>query len=304
MDTKKDISPDVNTGDKSIGHTEPVAFSIDNKAQNTKAVSLLKRTQKIVTAIYMVTECIEDAEPMKNSLRTSSLDLLKTIGITDNKTAIKTNFEIESAEQMTRSILSLLEISQIVGLVGTMNSGILMRELTKLSSDLAMLRNQNNKSLFTVEGLRSLDVERADFLKNFTFNSQEILKDGPIESLEEDNILKIFLNKSNGQGHQSNPVRDFSKGQNNIKNIKDTNLESKKDKLVGQSKKIDIAIKNERRNSILLALKNNSSVTVKDISLIVKNCSEKTLQRELTALVKDKILKKTGEKRWSRYSLI
>lgn len=304
MDTKKDISPDINTGDKTIGQTDPVAFSIDNKAQNTKAVSLLKRTQKIVTAIYMVTECIEDGEPMKNSLRTSSLDLLKTIGITDNKTSIKTNFEIESAEQITRSLLSLLEISQIVGLVGSMNSSILMRELTKLSSDLAMLRIQNNKSLFTIEGLKSLDVERADFLKNFTFNSQDSLKDSSVEVPEENNLLKIFLNKSNGQGHQPNTQKDFYKGHDNTKNIKDTNPEPKKDKLIGQSKKIDIAIKNERRNSILLALKNNNSVTVKDIASLVKNCSEKTLQRELTALVKDNILKKTGEKRWSKYSLV
>lgn len=304
MDTKKDISSNANTEYINDNKVAPEGFSVTNKAENNKLYSLLKRTQKIVTAIYMVTECIEDGEPMKNALRTSSLDLLKTVGITDNKTSIKTNFEIESAEQTTRSLLSLLEISQIVGLVGTMNSSILMRELTKLSSDLAMLRNQNNKSLFTVEGLRSLDVERADFLKNFTFNSQEILKDVPAEIKEEDNILKIFLNKSNGQGHQPNPAKDFGKGHNNIKNVKDTNPEPKKDKLVGQSKKIDIAIKNERRNSILLALKNNNSVTVKDISLIVKNCSEKTLQRELTALVKDNILKKTGEKRWSRYSLV
>ncbi|MBP6854629.1 MAG: hypothetical protein KBD26_00850 [Candidatus Pacebacteria bacterium] len=304
MDIKKDISSNSHIENRNEGEIGSPVFSVENKAQNTKASSLLKRTQKIVTALYMVTECIEDGEPMKSSLRTSSLDLLKTIGLTDNKTAIKTNFEIESAEQIIRSLLSFLEISQIVGLIGTMNSSVLMRELTKLSSDLAMLRIQNNKSVFTIEGLKSLDLERADFLKNFTFGPSEEFKSEPTEISEENNLLKIFLNKSNGQGQSGPATNDFYKGHTNTKNIKDINTESKKDKQAGQSKKVDIAIKNERRNSILLALKNNNSVTVKDISLVVKNCSEKTLQRELTALVKDNILKKTGEKRWSKYSLI
>jgi hypothetical protein len=33
------------------------------------------------------------------------------------------------------------------------------------------------------------------------------------------------------------------------------------------------------------------------------NCGEKTLQRELASLVKEGVLKKTGSKRWSRYSV-
>jgi hypothetical protein len=42
---------------------------------------------------------------------------------------------------------------------------------------------------------------------------------------------------------------------------------------------------------------------IKDVSPLVTGCSEKTIQRELSAMVRSGILKKVGEKRWSRYSL-
>ena len=42
---------------------------------------------------------------------------------------------------------------------------------------------------------------------------------------------------------------------------------------------------------------------IKEVSNIVPDVSEKTIQRELLNLVSEGVLKKTGEKRWSKYSL-
>ena len=42
---------------------------------------------------------------------------------------------------------------------------------------------------------------------------------------------------------------------------------------------------------------------IKDIVMSITGCSEKTIQRELSALVAQGVLKKIGEKRWSRYEL-
>lgn len=59
-----------------------------------------------------------------------------------------------------------------------------------------------------------------------------------------------------------------------------------------------------RRATILDVLKDGKEMAIKDIASFVVGCSEKTVQRELAALVSDGILKKEGEKRWSRYSTI
>ena len=67
-------------------------------------------------------------------------------------------------------------------------------------------------------------------------------------------------------------------------------------------------LKGQRRTEILSIIKANSNgATITDIkaktfgSLI--SCGEKTLQRELIDMLKDGVLKKTGEKRWSKYFL-
>jgi hypothetical protein len=37
---------------------------------------------------------------------------------------------------------------------------------------------------------------------------------------------------------------------------------------------------------------------------MIKDCSEKTIQRELIVLVSEKVVKKEGERRWSVYSIV
>jgi len=61
--------------------------------------------------------------------------------------------------------------------------------------------------------------------------------------------------------------------------------------------------KNTRQEAILSIIKNKKEVMIKDISSQFNGYSDKTIQRELFGMVKDGILIKSGEKRWSRYSL-
>ena len=61
--------------------------------------------------------------------------------------------------------------------------------------------------------------------------------------------------------------------------------------------------KGNRSETILKILKKKDNLTVKDIAQVISDCSEKTIQRELLALVEKSVLKKVGERRWSRYSL-
>lgn len=62
--------------------------------------------------------------------------------------------------------------------------------------------------------------------------------------------------------------------------------------------------KDLRRNMILDFIKGHNDVSIKDIVPNITGCSEKTVQRELIMLINSGQIKKTGERRWSRYSLI
>lgn len=61
--------------------------------------------------------------------------------------------------------------------------------------------------------------------------------------------------------------------------------------------------KDDRQSKIISLLKNQSGLTIKDFLKVIEGCSEKTIQRELSDLVNRGIVKKEGERRWSKYSL-
>ena len=61
--------------------------------------------------------------------------------------------------------------------------------------------------------------------------------------------------------------------------------------------------KNSRQNVIIALLKRKKEIMIKDVSPLIGGCGEKTIQRELSTMVQAGILRKMGEKRWSRYTL-
>ncbi|MBP6860266.1 MAG: hypothetical protein KBC38_01745 [Candidatus Pacebacteria bacterium] len=58
-----------------------------------------------------------------------------------------------------------------------------------------------------------------------------------------------------------------------------------------------------RRNLILDVLKEKGSAYIKDVSTTIRGVSEKTVQRELQALVQEGVVKQEGKRRWTTYSL-
>jgi hypothetical protein len=80
-------------------------------------------------------------------------------------------------------------------------------------------------------------------------------------------------------------VKD-NKGQN--KSVKDNASFSQ-----GQSK---------RAGLILEFVRKHKNVSIKDIAKVIRDCSEKTIQRELAFLIQQGLVQKQGERRWSIYS--
>lgn len=59
----------------------------------------------------------------------------------------------------------------------------------------------------------------------------------------------------------------------------------------------------DRESKIIEVVKNKVKVSIKDISDAMPETGEKTIQRALISLVTRGVLKKEGERRWSRYAL-
>lgn len=59
-----------------------------------------------------------------------------------------------------------------------------------------------------------------------------------------------------------------------------------------------------RQNTIIEVIRKGGALGIRDIAAHIPGCGEKTVQRELAALVNSGVLKKQGEKRWSTYALV
>ncbi len=60
----------------------------------------------------------------------------------------------------------------------------------------------------------------------------------------------------------------------------------------------------KRQEEILSVIKDKGEVYIKDISTLLREYSEKTIQRELSSLVAGGVLEKKGDKRWTTYRFI
>lgn len=59
----------------------------------------------------------------------------------------------------------------------------------------------------------------------------------------------------------------------------------------------------DRESKIIDVVRSKGRVSIKDITDALPTVGEKTVQRALVSLVSRGVLKKEGERRWSRYTL-
>ena len=193
----------------------------------------IKKTEKLVSALYLITSFFADLEPMKWRLRELGNKLLGA----------------KEGKSLVQEILSLLNVAKNSGLVSDMNYNIIYKEFSNLIS-----LGDNLADLLKIEERPQAQVtlERLPQTTEAPVIKDKIYKPEPKE-----------------------PLKDGA-----------------------------VAVKKNGRQSVILGLlKKKGEIMIKDVSPLIEGVSEKTIQRELLALVKGGVLRKEGEKRWSRYSL-
>jgi hypothetical protein len=231
---------------------------------------ILKKTEKIASAVYLVTSFFDEKEPLKWRLRTLSSNLLSSsLLIKDNPPSLNDKAVIDVQNNLLE-MDSLFLIAKNSGLVSANNQEILSSEFQKFVASISGTTQNLEDSR---KGLLSKDffgssVSRSNYFPEIkTSSNQEIIKDKTDET----------------------PVIDKGHRPNEPKQLKEYSVVAVK--------------KNSRQSTIISLLKRKKEIMIKDVSPLINGCSEKTIQRELMAMVQNGTLRKIGEKRWSRYSL-
>lgn len=249
--------------------TLPVLYS--PKKSYTK---FSNKTNKLVTALYMVTDIMDKDEPLRSKLR-----ILGTNIVSD------TYEETKGITVKIDEVLSFLEIGATLGMISPMNHSILKKEFIDLRQ--SILESEKNSG-FWGDGKTLSDF----------------IKEEP--SLEE----KSMATSPRYIGHVKQARIGVQKGStlmkalsDRIPSLSDTKTQSHD---VLKKNRQDEIIKIIRSKGEILGA-NFNGLTITDIRTFatgpLTSCGEKTIQRELVSMVKENVLKKSGSKRWSRYFL-
>jgi hypothetical protein len=261
--------------------------SFGSSSRNMSIMLSYTKTNKLITALYIVTDIIEKEEPIRHKLRTLGADIVSDIQSLDRGRIghlVHNNLSTKISE-----IISFLDIASAINLISDMNGNILKKEFIELTQSVnETIHNQQNLSEFFVQGL---NAETVSELPSSIGHDKGHINRTRIGVQKGSTLMKALSDKTNFMSH-----KNYSRNRNDLF----TNVSGPQDFNI---------LKNKRREYILNIIKNNSgNATIKDIRIKINIgqkdsiiSSEKTLQRELMSMIKDGVLYKTGEKRWSRY---
>jgi len=242
------------------------------------------KTSKLITALYMITDIMDKDEPIRNKLRNLGANIISDMYTLKGHPSYYSHINDRISE-----ILSLMQIASTVGIVSEMNCNIISNEFNELRKSIIDFVSRSDHS-WLEEFMKEDDEKKEEGLSDS--RASVVPHSGTRIGVQKGSTLLKAL---------SDKMPDLAKSHK----IQKTNI---------SNKDAGGELKNKRREAIISIIKDKASmslnfdgVTITDIKSIghstLSQCGEKTLQRELVSMVTDGILKKTGEKRWSKYSI-
>lgn len=246
MDDKKDIqksNPLLRFFDKHAVRTHPFGA-------NQSADRAYKRAERLVAALYLVTNHISPSESIRVSVRAGALSMLENILAVRNEMRADSQ-KVEACRASIRHQISLVRMLAVAGFLSIQNTNTMVESLDELGNFLQV-------------------SQHSPLSETFSFSQESIL------DIREGSLKDAFVIKDNLT------VKDMTV-------LSDT---------VSDTKRVQV-----REESIVAVLRSGGELGIRDIASHLPEYSEKMIQRHLVDLVGVGRVKKTGLKRWSRYSV-
>lgn len=234
---------------------------------NQFVLYVFKRISKVSQAVYIITDIIKDTEPLKWTLRSVASEMVSL------KHFLNESDVFYHLERMLLELEGLLDFARHTKVLSDMNVAVLQDQIKCVVSEIK--EGEQSVAYPSKLGQSFFDVARpAATLPKLPSDPDKINTQKQHKSHKGHNVLYDFYVGDPQKVKLGKPSNDASPD------------------------------KGHRREDVLKIIRDKGAVTIKDITEQVKSWSEKTVQRELTAMVVQGVIKKTGERRWSRYSAV
>lgn len=246
------------------------------KGQSERAF-VFGKLEKLSHAVILLTSQSDTERAIVGRLEASVLDSVREAAI------LATNADHSALASILLELVSLVRLSATAGVMTESNSTILVEEYLGVLGRLA------------APSLQGIVLRRDELLlgENEEGTSEQSLwpqLPSPIDDL--------FSSRGNTNEQRSQGQTKYDKGRPEIKK-RPTESRLQKQTNVGESK----GHTDGRSQAIVSIVRAKGNVSIRDISAVITDCSEKTIQRELLDLVRRGVLRKEGERRWSTYRL-
>lgn len=235
-----------------------------------------KKVNKLASAVYLVTSFFADQEPLKWKLRELASHLLSSSLSFKSYLFEERDYAGLENRQTVLEIMALLSMAKNVGLLSDTNHSLLSQEFSKyleLIGFPAGLEEGDGRPVLSEKFFATPPSERQISAPA----PENQVKDKTVPEPIAPPVVAKEVRKELLSVPAPRPLKEF--GAVSVK-------------------------KNGRQSTIINLLKRKKEIMIKDVSPLISGCSEKTIQRELSAMVAAGILRKIGEKRWSRYTLV
>ena len=251
------------------GMSQDANMSVRPFGQNAAAEIAYKKVERLVLATYLVTNFVPENESVRENIRNLCQQMLPMV------MTLREGFQSTGANAVAnisaqvRQVLSLLDVVHASGYVSDMN----LEVLKYAYADFAHFLEKSQKG----SSSETLELTEGDFtpIPNESHGQKKVVTDKKLKDILKDTETVT-----------DNKVKTSSE-------IKETNQSVRSKRRV-----------TSRRMAILDVVTKKSPVHIKDIAKEVSDCSEKSIQRELSSLIADQVVKREGAKRWTVYSLV
>ena len=236
--------------------------------KDIRRVYLYKKAERLAKAIHLIAPAFSGSPALKDRIERTALGLVDASVLPP----------MVSRDALSRELLalsSILSIARTGGMLSTMNVDLIVREAHLLLSEVVgyeepRLVLDEIPSLASLAKASAVNESRE---RNGLRSVARITYDPSLDTQD------VAADKGQSKGH-----------------LKDT---SKVGLPVGEKG----AGNGNRREGILAVLRSKGPSYIKDISMIVRDVSEKTIQRELSTLVAEGLVNRKGDRRWTTYEV-
>jgi len=257
--------------------------------QDSRHLFLAKKTEKIVSAIFMVTDLFgNDINRIKKTLQEESVDVLDLVHQLHNPIKFEHTLLI-TLERKYTYIVSLLEVALQVNVLSESNATILIKELYGC-----------------IDRIHSIKASPLSELQKETLSHESFqipaIMDGFEPTPPSTNLFKESIQdkiqSSNQRDIREEQPKTYKTPKPQPRNTNQTSTPAPQTRADSGDKS---QAKKDRQKNIIDFLKGKGNVSITDIYAQFDGITSKTIQRDLNELIKDNVVEREGNKRWATY---